>query len=72
VSTVKGQQTDSLLNKKQAARYLSVSGGTLQRLMRNGLPYIKLTSGAAGAVRFQIADLADFVSSHRVRSGDSA
>ena len=70
--TASGREADSLLNKKQAARYLGVSGGTLERLMRGGLPYIKLTSGAAGAVRFQIADLADFVESRRVRSGGAA
>jgi predicted site-specific integrase-resolvase len=76
VPSANGQQNDSLLNsllnKKQAARYLGVSGGTLERLMRDGLPYIKLTSGAAGAVRFQIGDLVDFVVSRRVRSGDAA
>jgi predicted site-specific integrase-resolvase len=56
-----------LVGKRQAAKYLGVSPGTLERLMRAGLPYIKLTSAAAGAVRFQIADLADFVDARRMR-----
>jgi predicted site-specific integrase-resolvase len=72
VFTSSGREADSLLNKKQAARYLGVSGGTLERLMRGGLPYIKLTSGAAGAVRFAVSDLADFVAARRVRAGDAA
>lgn len=66
------QQADSLLNKKQAASFFDISAGTLERLMRDGLPYIKLTPGAAGAVRFRLSDLADFVESRRVRSGDAA
>jgi hypothetical protein len=70
VSIENGKQTDSLLNKKQAAHYLGISSGTLERLMRSGLPYIKLNCSAAGAVRFSIADLADFVAMRRLRVGD--
>jgi excisionase family DNA binding protein len=64
------QDTISLRNKKQAARFLNVSSGTLERLMRRGLPYIKLSAGT-GAVRFHIDDLANFVEARRVRSGDT-
>lgn len=55
-----------LLNKKQAAHYLGVKCSTLERFMRAGLPYIKLTTSTSGTVRFAISDLADFVASHRV------
>jgi len=65
------QQDSALKNKKQAARYLNVSGATLERLMRSGLPYVKFP-GVAGAVRFQIDDLAEFVAARRVRSGGTA
>jgi excisionase family DNA binding protein len=66
VSTQNGQQADSLLCKKEAARYLGVSDGTLERLMRNGLPFIKLTPGSAGAVRFHVDDLKAFTEARRV------
>jgi len=35
--------------------------------MRAGLPDIKRTSGAAGAVRFHIEDLNEFIEARRVR-----
>jgi excisionase family DNA binding protein len=51
---------DYLRNKREAARYLGVSVGTVERLMRDGLlAYVKLTP--AGAVRFRHKDLSDFV-----------
>lgn len=53
-----------LLNKREAARYLGVCVGTVERMMRSGLPYVKLT--AAGAVRFRLSDLCEFVD-RRVR-----
>jgi excisionase family DNA binding protein len=58
-----------LRNKREAARYLNVSVGTLERMMRGGLPYVKLT--AAGAVRFRDSDLNDFVED-RVQRADVA
>lgn len=64
-------QAEYLRNKRQAAAYLGVSLGSLERLMRDGLPYIKLTRGA-GAVRFHIDDLADFVSARRVQRSEDA
>jgi excisionase family DNA binding protein len=62
-----------LRTKRQAAVYLGISLGTLERLTRHGsLPFIKITSGSAGAVRFHIDDLAAFVTARRVqRSGDA-
>jgi len=51
-----------LKDKRAAARYLNVSAGSLERLMRGGLPYVKLN----GLVRFRPEDLADFIESRRV------
>ena len=59
---------EHLRNKREAAAYLGVSVGSLERLMRAGLPYIKFT----GSVRFDIHDLADFVESRRVRRSGGA
>jgi predicted site-specific integrase-resolvase len=61
-----------LRNKREAANYLGVSVGSLDRLMRAGLPYIKLTRGTAGAVRFHVHDLDDFVVSRRVQRSEDA
>ena len=62
-----------LVGKQQAARYLGVSPGTLERLMRAGLPYIKLGNGRMGCVRFTLQDLAGYIERRRVqRSGDAA
>ncbi|HTR34934.1 MAG TPA: helix-turn-helix domain-containing protein [Bryobacteraceae bacterium] len=55
-----------LVNKKTAARYLSVSPGTLERLMRSGLPHIKLGNGRTGSVRFWMKDLEAYVEQRRV------
>jgi excisionase family DNA binding protein len=60
-----------LRNKREAARYLGVSVGTVERMMRReGLRYVKLT--AAGAVRFRHADLRDFVDARLQRAGAAA
>lgn len=61
----------NLLNKREAARFLGVTSATIERLMRGGLPYIKLTPGPAGTVRFSLADLNDFVEARTMRSGNS-
>ena len=55
-----------LVNKEAAARYLSVSPGTLERLMRGNLPYIKVGNGRTGSVRFALEDLQTYVSQRRV------
>jgi excisionase family DNA binding protein len=58
-----------LRTKKQAAKYLNVSGGSIERLMRSGLKYIKI----GGLVRFRPEDLADYIERRRVqRPGDAA
>jgi excisionase family DNA binding protein len=63
-----GEQT-YLKSKREAARYLGVSLGSLERLMRSGLPYIRV----GNLVRFKPDDLADFVEQRRVqRSGNAA
>jgi hypothetical protein len=58
-----------LRNKKEAAHFLGVSVGTIERLMRRDLPYVKLS--ATGAVRFRQSDLTDFVD-RRVRGFSAA
>ena len=58
------QTQTPLLTKKQAALYLNVSDGSIERLMRNGLKYIKV----GGLVRFRIEDLAVYLDRH-VRGG---
>ncbi len=58
-----------LKNKREAARYLGVSLGSLERLTRSGLAYIRV----GNLVRFRPEDLADFIEQRRVqRSGDAA
>ncbi len=65
--------SQSLLDKRAAAKYLCVSVGSVERLLRAGLPHIKLTPGSAGAVRFALSDLQDFVAAaRRIRSGNAA
>ena len=51
-----------LKNKREAARYLGVSLGSLERLMRSGLAYIRV----GNLVRFRPEDLADFIEQRRV------
>jgi hypothetical protein len=46
-----------LKDKKQTAKFLGVSGGSLERLMRSGLPYVKLN----GLVRFRPEDIEHFL-----------
>ena len=55
-----------LKTKLEAARYLGVSAGSIERLMRSGLPFVKVGNGHTGSVRFRPEDLADFVESRRV------
>jgi excisionase family DNA binding protein len=51
-----------LKTKREAARYLGVSLGSLERLMRSGLPYIRVSN----MVRFRPEDLTDFIDRRRV------
>ena len=51
-----------LKNKREAARYLGVSLGSLERLMRSGLAYVRV----GNLVRFRPEDLADFIERRRV------
>ncbi len=63
----------TLVNKEAAAKYLSVSPGTLERLMRGNLPFVKIGNGRTGSVRFLIDDLQNYVTQRRVvsRASDS-
>ena len=63
-----GNQETYLKTKREAARYLGVSLATLERLIRSGLPHIRISH----LVRFRPEDLADFIEQRRVqRSGDA-
>jgi excisionase family DNA binding protein len=57
-----------LKNKREAARYLGVSLGSLERLMRSGLTYIRV----GNLVRFRPEDLADFIERRRVQHTEGA
>jgi excisionase family DNA binding protein len=46
-----------LKSKAEAARFLGVSVGSIERLMRSGLPYVRV----GGLVRFRPEDLTAFV-----------
>jgi len=58
------QDDNYLKNKKQAARYLGISEGGIERAMRRGLPYVKV----GGLVRFRPEDLAAYVKAHTRRA----
>jgi excisionase family DNA binding protein len=55
-----------LKNKAEAAKFLAVSIGSIERLMRKGLPYVKV----GGLVRFRPEDLTGFVRSRMQDRGD--
>jgi excisionase family DNA binding protein len=56
------QDESYLRTKQQAAKYLNVSQGSIERLMRAGLPYVKLR----GLVRFRPEDLAAYIEARLV------
>jgi excisionase family DNA binding protein len=56
-----------LMSKAELMQYLSVSRATLDRLMKTGLPYIKISSGKRGAVRFKRRDIDRWLESKRVK-----
>jgi hypothetical protein len=60
------QHTDDcpLRTKQEAAKFLSISPASLERLMRRGLPYIKL----GNLVRFRHRDLINHID-RNVRGG---
>ena len=59
-----------LKTKREAARYLGVSLGTLEQLMRSGLVYVRVGKGKM--VRFLPEDLAAYIAQRRVQRSDSA
>jgi excisionase family DNA binding protein len=64
------EQETYLKTKREAARYLGISPGSLERLMRSGLAYIRV----GNMVRFRPEDLAEFVERRRVQhsAGEAA
>jgi excisionase family DNA binding protein len=61
------QSQTPLLTKKQAAKYLNVSDGSIERLMRNGLRYVKV----GGLVRFTAEQLSEYLEAN-ARGGAAA
>jgi excisionase family DNA binding protein len=53
-----------LKSKKEAARFLGVSSGSLERLMRSGLAFVKI----GNLVKFRPEDLVDYIERRRVES----
>jgi excisionase family DNA binding protein len=56
-----------LMSKADLMRYLSISRATVDRLMKSGLPYIKLDPGKRGVVRFRRHDVDAWLETKRVR-----
>jgi excisionase family DNA binding protein len=54
----------NLRNKRQAARYLGVSVGLIERLMRSQLSYVRV----GNLVRFTPEDLDSFIGRQRVEA----
>lgn len=61
------QTQTPLLTKKQTAKYLNVSEGSIERLMRNGLRYVKV----GGLVRFTTDALSEYLEAN-ARGGRAA
>jgi excisionase family DNA binding protein len=59
------EQQTYLKSKREAARYLGISPGSLERLMRNGLAYVRV----GGLVRFRPEDLTAYIERGRVVAG---
>jgi len=58
-----------LKSKREAARYLGISIGTLERLVREGeLPYVRIGILA----KFRPEDLEDFIARQRVQHSEVA
>jgi excisionase family DNA binding protein len=62
------EQQTYLKSKREAARYLGVSLGSLERLMRSGLAYVRV----GNLIRFRPEDLADFIERRRVQHSAEA
>jgi excisionase family DNA binding protein len=60
--------TYHLKSKREAARYLGVSQGSLERLMRSGLAYIRI----GNLVKFRPEDLAEYIERRRVQHSAEA
>jgi excisionase family DNA binding protein len=56
-----------LMSKADLMRYLSVSKTTIDRLMKAGLPYIKLDPGRRGSVRFRREDIDRWLAKRVIR-----
>jgi excisionase family DNA binding protein len=61
MATMREIELPYLRSKRQAARFLNVSPGSIERLMRSGLEYVKV----GGLVRFTPESLADYLERNR-------
>ena len=65
---------DGLLTTKEAAEFLGMKAQTLMlwRVYHKGPPYVKMTDSPAGAVRYRLSDLNDWISARSVAPGAQA
>jgi excisionase family DNA binding protein len=56
-----------LMSKADLMRYLSISRTTVDRLMKGGLPYLKLDPGRRGGVRFKREDIDRWLETKRMK-----
>lgn len=57
-----------LKSKREAAKYLGISVGLLERLMRSGLVFVRI----GNLVKFRPEDLADFIERRREQRSEKA
>jgi excisionase family DNA binding protein len=56
-----------LMSKADLMRYLSISKTTVDRLMKAGLPYIKLDPARRGSVRFRRREIDAWLETKRAK-----
>jgi excisionase family DNA binding protein len=48
---------EAWVSKREVAEHLGVAQGTVDRLMGDGLPHVKVRGGRTGTVRFRLSDV---------------
>ena len=56
-----------LMTKADLMKYLSISKTTVDRLMKAGLPYVKLDPARRGSVRFKRQDIDKWLETKRIK-----
>lgn len=61
---------DKIISEKEVAAMIKMSVQTLRnhRSRRTGIPYLKMTPGQRGAVRYLLADVTGYVARHRIET----